>query len=196
VLFGAVTILFGIVTHLMAELVGLGWRLDMSLVFSGHHGYLGVIAASCVVAAIGALVSGPHEDSRGRLRSLISALPFGGEGAGFIATAFVGQFAFFVVSQLGEGCPLRGGYVVAALLAAALTAFGKRRALEFVLSLVWAIRFGASTEVETALLLMLDRPRRQPAARRTRSATVLRRRQLSQLVTAQRRLRAPFSMPV
>ncbi|MGD0476476.1 MAG: hypothetical protein ABSB70_25155 [Candidatus Velthaea sp.] len=57
VLFGAVTILFGIVTHLTAELVGLGWRLDMSLVFSGRHAYLGVIAASCVVAAIAARLS-------------------------------------------------------------------------------------------------------------------------------------------
>jgi hypothetical protein len=158
-LFAAVTILFGIVTHLMAELAGLGWRLDAALVFSGRHVYLGVIAASCVVAAIVALTSLPSEDRRARARSLISALPFGGEGAGFTAAAFVAQFAFFVISQLGEGCPLRGGDVVAALLAAMLTAllsallvaFGKRRMLEFVLALVWAIHYGASPEVENGV---------------------------------------------
>jgi hypothetical protein len=171
VLFGAVTILFGIVTHLMAELVGLGWRLDTSLVFSGRHAYLGVIAASCVVAAIGALVSASHEDRRTRATSLGSALPFGGEGAGFTALAFVAQFAFFVVSQLGEGCPVRSGDVVAALLAAVLTAlfgalavaFGKRRALEFVLSLVWAIQFGAAPEVERGVAPYAGSP--APAAR-------------------------------
>ncbi len=158
-LFGAVTTLFGIVTHLMAELAGLGWRLDLSLVFSGRHAYLGVIAASCVVAAIVALASLPPEDCRARGRSLISALPFGGEGAGFTAAAFAAQFAFFVISQLGEGCPLHGGDVVAAVLAAMLTAFcgalvvafGKRRMLEFVLSLVWTIRFGASPQVENGV---------------------------------------------
>jgi hypothetical protein len=158
-LFGAVTTLFGIVTHLMAELAGLGWRLDLSLVFSGRHAYLGVIAASCVVAAIVALALLPPEDCRARGRSLISALPFGGEGAGFTAAAFAAQFAFFVISQLGEGCPLHGGDVVAAVLAAMLTAFcgalvvafGKRRMLEFVLSLVWTIRFGASPQVENGV---------------------------------------------
>jgi hypothetical protein len=90
---------------------------------------------------------------------LVEALPFKGTGPAFFAISFAAQFAFFAVTQIGEGCPLCGGDVVVGVFAAALSAcvgavavmLGKRRLLAFVLGLaLWCARLSAASSGQRA----------------------------------------------
>jgi len=145
--FFAFTALFGIAAHLLSELFGLGSQADAALVVSARHGYLVASAALAVASLLAAVLVLPRGERRERIASLVRALPFGGSGLGFATTAFLAQFAFGAVTQIGEGCPLAGGDlvsgIIAGVIAAALGALavtlGKRRVLEFALGLVWAI---------------------------------------------------------
>jgi len=146
-LFFAFTAPLGIAAHLISELAGLGWHDDADVAFSARHGYLALIALAALAALGAALRSVPRGDRRARIAQIVDALPFKGQGAGFVALSFLVQFAFFAITQIGEGCPLCGGDVITGVLAAALAAlsgavavvFGKRRLLDFVLGLVWAV---------------------------------------------------------
>jgi hypothetical protein len=151
--FFAFTAPFGIAAHLLSELFGLGWHDDADVVLSARHGYLAALALLSLGGLLAALLALPRGDRRSRIAALVDALPFRGRGLGFTACAFVAQFAFFAVTQIGEGCPLCGGDVftgvLAAAIAAALGAFavalGKRRILEFAFALICAIATAALT---------------------------------------------------
>jgi hypothetical protein len=173
-LFFAFTAPLGIAAHLFSELVGLGWHDDADVAFSTRHGYLALIALGALVALALVLRAIPRGDRRERIASVIAALPFRGNGPRFVALSFAAQFAFFAVTQIGEGCPLCSGDVFTGVLAAALAAlcgalavtFGKRRLLDFVLALAWAV----------ALSLGAERPARSRfvaglVVRRSRSRT-------------------------
>ncbi len=146
-LFFGFTVPLGIAAHLLAELAGLGWHDDADVAFSARHGYLALIAVGALVALALSLRAVPRGDRRARIEQLVDALPFKGEGAGFVGLSFAAQFAFFAITQIGEGCPLCDGDVFIGVLAAALAAFcgalavmlGKRRLLDFVLALAWAV---------------------------------------------------------
>jgi hypothetical protein len=145
--FFALTTPFGIAAHLFSELVGLGWHDDAEIVFSARHGYLAGFAVIALVSLIVAGLAVPRGLRRARAATLIEALPYRGRGAGFMSAAFVAQFGFFALTQIGEGSPLSGGNVVTGILAAAVAAalgavtltLCKRRILEFVAVLVWSI---------------------------------------------------------
>ena len=153
-LFFAFTAPLGIAAHLLSELAGLGWHDDADVAFSARHGYLALIALGALVALALSLRAVPRGDRRARIAAIVEALPFKGQGAGFVALSFSAQFAFFAITQIGEGCPLCGGDVFAGVLAAALAAFcgalavmlGKRRLLDFVLALAWAVAFSPGAE--------------------------------------------------
>jgi hypothetical protein len=145
--FFAFTTPFGIAAHLLSELAGLGWHDDADVVLSARHGYLAALALASIAGLIGAVLTLPRSDRRARVASLIEALPFKGRGTGFTAIAFIAQFAFFGVTQIGEGCPLCGGDVLigvtaaafAAALGAIAIALGKRRIIEFTLALLYSL---------------------------------------------------------
>lgn len=108
-LYLAMSVPFGIAIHLGAEFAGLGRDAD-DLAFSPMHGYLAVVAvaaAAIFLIAAGFFV-GPAERRR-RIARLSEALPFRGRGAAFLVFSAVVQFGFFLVTQLGEGCPLCHG---------------------------------------------------------------------------------------
>jgi hypothetical protein len=109
---------FGIAVHLGAEFAGLG-RDAEDLAFSPLHGYLALIA---VLALLGFLIMGgffaSSAERRRRLGLLAGALPFHGRGPGFFAFSAGLQFAFFAVTQLGEGCPVCKGDLLVGVLAA------------------------------------------------------------------------------
>jgi len=142
--FFAFTAPLGIAAHLISELAGLGWHDDADIAFSARHGYLAGLALLSVAGLLFALRSLPRSQRRIQVAELIESLPFGGRGVAFTAASFVAQFVFFAVTQIGEGCPLCGGDVavgvfaaaVAALLGAIAVSFGKKRFLEFALTLV------------------------------------------------------------
>jgi hypothetical protein len=146
-LFFAFTAPLGIAAHLIAELVGLGWRDDAALAFSARHGYLALIGLGALVALVLSLRAVPGGDRRARIEQIVDALPFKGEGIGFFSLSFAAQFVFFAVTQIGEGSPLLGGDVFTGVLAAALASFcgalavvlGKRRLLDLVLAVAWAV---------------------------------------------------------
>jgi hypothetical protein len=126
-LFGALVTLCGIAIHLLAELAGLGWRLDSQLVFSPHHIPLGLLALGALVAlcAVGAgAARAPNR--RASAASIVRALPDGGCGARFLGLAFLGQLAVFALTEAGEGLPIQAGdfglAIVAALCASAIGA--------------------------------------------------------------------------
>ncbi|HEY1654588.1 MAG TPA: hypothetical protein VGF86_05715 [Candidatus Tumulicola sp.] len=125
-LYLALSVPFGIAVHLGSELAGLGRDAD-DLAFSPIHGYLLLIAlaAAGTFLVAGGFFAGSHERRR-RMRLLVRALPFGGRGPMFLAFSASLQFGFFLVTQLGEGCPLcRGDMamgIVAALIASAIGA--------------------------------------------------------------------------
>ncbi len=145
--FFAFTTPFGIAAHLLAELFGLGWQDGADVVFSARHGYLAVLAAVSLAGAVVAVLALPRCERRARVASLVEALPYKGAGVGFASIAFVAQFGFFALTQIGEGCPLCGGDIVTGIVAAGFAAalgaitvtLCKRRVLEFALALVWAI---------------------------------------------------------
>jgi hypothetical protein len=118
-LFAALVTLCGIGVHLVAELAGLGWRLDSQLVFSRHHIPLGILA----VGAIGALVAVAYTAARQPDRTafadrIVRALPDGGCGARFLSLAFASQIGVFAVTEAGEGLPVQAGDVSLAIVAA------------------------------------------------------------------------------
>jgi len=142
--FFAFTAPLGIAAHLISELAGLGWHDDADVAFSSRHAYLAVLALLALGALLLAMRRLPRGRRRAALAELIDSLPFRGRGLGFTLASFLAQFAFFAVTQLGEGCPLCGGDVItgifaaasAALLGAIAIALGKRRILEFALALI------------------------------------------------------------
>jgi hypothetical protein len=142
--FFAFTAPLGIAAHLISELAGLGWHDDADVAISARHAYLAVLALLALGGLFVALRSLPSGERRKRISELVESLPFGGRGAGFTVVSFLAQFAFFAVTQIGEGCPLCSGDVVvgvfaaamAALLGAVAVSLAKRRILAFVLALV------------------------------------------------------------
>ena len=121
-LFFAFTAPLGIAAHLISELAGLGWHDDADVAFSARHGYLALIAVAALAALALSLRAVPRGDRRERIAQIVDALPFKGHGARFVALSFGLQFAFFAVTQIGEGCPLCSGDVFTGVLAAALAA--------------------------------------------------------------------------
>jgi hypothetical protein len=123
-LYLALSVPFGIAVHLGSEFASLGRDAD-DLAFSPLHAYLAVIAIGAFTAFLGygGFFSGAWERRR-RIGLMARALPFGGNGVRFFALSAGLQFAFFVVTQLGEGCPLCKGDalvgVAAALVASAI----------------------------------------------------------------------------
>lgn len=115
---------FGIAVHLGSEFAGLGRDAD-DLALSSLHAYLAVIAVAAFAMFLicGGFFAGVAERRR-RIALMSCALPFRGRGGRFFAFSAGLQFAFFVVTQLGEGCPLCKGDaligVVAALVASAI----------------------------------------------------------------------------
>jgi hypothetical protein len=120
VLYLTLSVPFGIAVHLGAEFAGLG-RDAEDLAFSPLHGYLAIIA---VLALFGFLLMGGFfasaAERRRRVGLLAGALPFHGRGPGFFAFSAGVQFAFFAVTQLGEGCPVCKGDLLVGVLAAVI----------------------------------------------------------------------------
>ncbi len=151
--FFAFTTPLGIAAHLISELAALGWHDDADVAFSARHGYLAILAAAALAVFAVALRALPPSARRERVADIIRGLPFEGRGASFLALSFVVQFAFFAITQIGEGCPLCGGDVVTGVVAAAIAAllgaliitFAKRRVLELALSIVWYQSHGGCT---------------------------------------------------
>jgi len=112
------TVPFGIAVHLGAEFAGLGKDAD-DIAFSPLHGYLALlaIAALIVFLSAGGFFTSRAERRR-RISLLAHALPFRGRGPGFLAFSAILQFAFFLTTQLGEGCPLCHGDIFIGVLAA------------------------------------------------------------------------------
>jgi hypothetical protein len=123
----ALSVPFGIAVHIGSEFAGLG-RDAEELAFSPLHAYLAVLAIVSIVGFCrwsGILRGGPVP--RQRISRMADALPFHGRGPKFFAFSVALQFGFFLVTQLGEGCPLCHGDalvgVIAALAASVAGAF-------------------------------------------------------------------------
>jgi hypothetical protein len=109
---------FGIAVHLGSEFAGLGRDAD-DLAFSPLHAYLAVIGVGALVSfLIAGGFFGHAAERRRRVGLMAGALPFGGRGLAFFAFSAALQFTFFVVTQLGEGCPLCKGDAVIGVIAA------------------------------------------------------------------------------
>ncbi len=149
VVFFAFTTPLGIAAHLLSELAGLGWHADSDVILSSRHAYLALIAMIVGGSLLLAVRGVPKRERGSRIAELIESLPFHSRGPAFTLASFVAQFAFFAVTQIGEGCPLCGGDVVVGIFAAAIAALvgafavalGKRRILELVLALCFAFVF-------------------------------------------------------
>ena len=155
--FFAFTAPLGILAHLTSEFAGLGVRDADDVLFSARHGYLLAIALAAVAAFALVLFRGGAGSARERAERIVSRLPYRGAGTRFVALSFGVQFAFFALTQIGEGCPLCSGDMWTGALAAAfaslagavLVAFCKRRIVEFAIALVIALSVddGASAAV-------------------------------------------------
>jgi len=173
--FAALTIPFGIVAHLASEFFGLGWRDDADVAFSLRHLYLAILALASLAALAFALRTTARAGRSTAVADLIAALPLRGRGARFIALSFLSQFAFFAITQIGEGAPLQSGNValgiaaaaVAALAGAIAVAVGKRRVLDLALSLVWFVE--ARRSGDSAVPLLEHRTRRVPPRAKRRA---------------------------
>jgi hypothetical protein len=173
-LFLAFTTPLGIAVHLISELVGLGWHDDAALALSARHAYLAALALLALVSLLLALRGVPSGERRARVATLVESLPFRGRGFTFTVLSFLAQFAFFAVTQIGEGCPLCGGDIVVGVVAAAIAALfgalavalGQRRILEFVLALV-EIFVAAACNCIVASGVLRRRGQRAIATRRT-----------------------------
>lgn len=115
------TIPCGIAVHLFAEIAGLGYQRGAALLFSGLHLYLAALAALSPVALFAALRREQGSDTRAAITRIAADFPFQGNGPRFFALSFTLQFGFFLVTQFGEGCPLRAGNFGIGLLAATIT---------------------------------------------------------------------------
>jgi hypothetical protein len=172
--FVAFTTPLGIAAHLISELAGLGWHDDADVAFSARHAYLAALALLAISGLLLALRSVPRGERGARVTALVESLPFAGRGLGFTLVSFVAQFAFFAMTQIGEGCPLCSGDVlvgvtaaaVAALCGAFAVALGKRRILEFALALV-AVFVAAACACTIPSGVLRRRSPRPLAARRT-----------------------------
>jgi hypothetical protein len=146
-LYLALSVPFGILVHLGSEFAGLGRDAD-DLAFSPLHGYLAAIAAAALATFLvaGGFFASAAERRR-RIGLMAGALPFGGRGPGFFALSAAMQFAFFVATQLGEGCPLCKGDalvgVAAAIVASIVGSFAlialRRRIARAVAALCFAL---------------------------------------------------------
>ncbi|MBC5800311.1 MAG: hypothetical protein GIX03_04260 [Candidatus Eremiobacteraeota bacterium] len=173
--FFAFTAPFGIAAHLISELAGLGWHDDADVIFSSRHAYLALIAVGSVSGLFLALRALRRGDRRARIAALIDVLPCKGQGVGFTAVSFVAQFAFFALTQVGEGCPLCSGDVfvgavaatLAAFLGAMLVALGKRRMLELAIALGCYLAVILSTSGATPHSMRERRAAMAPTRRRT-----------------------------
>ena len=147
-LFFALTTPFGIAAHLVSELAGLGWPADARLALSPRHAYLALLALLALGGFWAALRSVPRGERRACVARLIAYLPWRGEGLGFAVASFSAQFAFFGLSELGEGNPLGAGDVLLGIVAAAgaaalgaiFIALGKRRVFDLALALTQRVR--------------------------------------------------------
>jgi hypothetical protein len=171
--FFAFTSAFGILTHLTSELAGLGWHDDADLIFSARHAYLACFAIAIFATLLGALARTPEARRRAQISALIDALPFRGRGPAFALASFLAQFAFFALTQIGEGCPLCSGDVFTGVLAAAAAAvvgallitLGKRR----MLALAFAIcELLSPSAIERVACRHAERERRLLAQRNRR----------------------------
>ena len=119
-LYLALSVPFGIAVHLGSEFAGLGRDAD-DLAFSPLHAYLAVIAVAALAAFLicGGFFAGAMERRR-RIGLMARALPFDGRGPRFFAFSAALQFAFFAVTQLGEGCPLCKGDALVGVAAAVI----------------------------------------------------------------------------
>ncbi|MGZ3505731.1 MAG: hypothetical protein ACXWNJ_14050 [Vulcanimicrobiaceae bacterium] len=150
-LYLAMSIPFGIAVHVGAEFAGLGRAAD-DLALSPLHAYLlvlGLVSFAAFLIAGGFFAS--RAERRRRIALLAHALPFGGRGPRFIVLSTVVQFAFFALTQVGEGCPLCGGdaavgviaAVVASVLGACLLAALRTRIARIVETICYAIERNA-----------------------------------------------------
>jgi hypothetical protein len=127
----------------------------------------------------------PRGERRARVAALVEALPWRGSGLRFVALAFVAQFGFFALTQIGEGCPLCGGDIltgilaagVAALLGALAVTLGKRRIFELALRIMCefvGISFGPGVmrSLRSESVLPAKAARRSPFAFRYRPPPV------------------------
>jgi len=171
-LFFAFTAPLGIAAHLISEFAGLGWHDDADVAFSARHGYLALLALVSLAAFSVVLRSIPRATRHYHIGEIVRSLPFRGAGLRFVTLAFVAQFGFFALTQIGEGCPLCGGDIftgvlaagVAAILGSLAVALCKRRVLELAVDLVCALaelRFAAAAVNASAA-------HRAPAARSAR----------------------------
>lgn len=124
-LYLALSVPFGIAVHVCSEFAGLGRDAD-EVAFSALHAYLLAIAAGALVTFLIAagFFASPAERRR-RIGLMSAALPYRGQGVRFFALSATLQFGFFLVTQLGEGCPLcKGDFLVGLLAAAVSSAIG------------------------------------------------------------------------
>lgn len=143
--FVATTLPLAILAHLAGELAGLGEQSRFVVVFSGRHAYFVGLGLAALFAFRAIARSAGRVPSEIRLEGLLRALPFGGRGARFAALTFAAQLAFFVATQIAEGCPLCGGDVavgvcaaiVVAAIGSVLLALCERRLLACVLLFFW-----------------------------------------------------------
>ena len=139
-LYLSLSVPFGIAVHLGSEFAGLGRDAD-DLAFSPLHAYLGLlaVAALAVFAITGGFLTSAAERRRRILRMTV-ALPFRGRGVGFFVFSAALQFAFFLITQLGEGCPLcRGDFLVGVVAAVVASIIGAFALIAFSKSIVRAI---------------------------------------------------------
>jgi hypothetical protein len=119
-LYLALSVPFGILVHLCSEFAGLGRDAD-DLAFSPLHGYLLIIGLAALATFIcSAGIFDSQAERRRRIGLMAGALPYGGRGARFFGLSAAMQFGFFLVTQLGEGCPLCKGDFFTGLAAAAI----------------------------------------------------------------------------
>jgi hypothetical protein len=173
-LFFALTAPLGIVAHLTSELAGLGWHDDADVAFSARHAYLAALAFLSLAGLLLSLRGVARRERRAYVAALVDSLPFRGRGAAFTCLSFAAQFAFFAVTQIGEGCPLCSGDIVVGVFAAAVAAalgalavaFGKRRLIEFALAIV-GVFVALFRDASAPRALLRRRRLRAASARRT-----------------------------
>jgi hypothetical protein len=156
----ALSVPFGIAVHIGSEFAGLG-RDAGELAFSPLHAYLGVLAIGALAwfCHWSGIVTGGSVPRR-RIARMADLLPFRGRGGRFFLFSAAMQFGFFLVTQLGEGCPLCHGDAIVGVVAALVGSFAGAIAL-----------IALRKEIVRAIASMgVARDRRPPvlAARRTR----------------------------
>lgn len=153
-LYSSLSVPFGIAVHLGSEFAGLGRDAD-DLAFSALHAYLALIAVAALAlfAVAAGFFTGAGERRR-RIALMIRALPYQGRGVGFFAFSAALQFGFFLVTQIGEGCPLcRGDFLVGVVAAVVASVVGAFALVAFSKELVRAIAtFGIARERRPVLL--------------------------------------------